>query len=186
MQLNCRKERFGYICSWFRTVTGTEVLLHLGEPSSQILKNKPLTFSLSSIKSDYLGAVSSTLCLIHCVATPFIFIAHSALHHDHAHDHAHGHGAPIWWQAIDIIFLAIAFLAVYQSAKNTSKNWVRYGLWISWALLVLFIINEKFHWAHLAEFWVFFPSLSLVGLHIYNLKYCQCEDEDCCVTQAQS
>ena len=133
-----------------------------------------MTTSISSIKPDYLGAISSTLCLIHCIATPFIFIAHASTHHDH------NHASPLWWQGIDIIFLAISFFAVLQTSRNTTKKWVSLGLKVSWGILVLILMNEKVHLLHIPELAIFFPTLGLVGLHIYNLKFCQCKDEDCC------
>ena len=28
-----------------------------------------------NLKQDYIGAVASALCLLHCIATPFLFVA---------------------------------------------------------------------------------------------------------------
>ncbi|OJJ15029.1 hypothetical protein BKI52_39880 [marine bacterium AO1-C] len=128
-------------------------------------------------KLDILGASASTLCLIHCVATPFLFIAEaSATHLQHHHHHG---DTPLWWSVIDIVFIIISFFAIYFSVKTTSKNWVKYALFASWALLTFIILNEKLEGIHLAEEWVYLPALSLVGLHLYNRRYCQCEDEHC-------
>ncbi|HAS47513.1 MAG TPA: MerC domain-containing protein [Microscillaceae bacterium] len=128
-------------------------------------------------KSDLVGASASTLCLIHCVATPFLFVAEASVAHHH-HGHGHGH-TPLWWGLIDIFFIIISFVAVYFSAKTTSKNWVKYALFASWAFLTFIILNEKLEGIHLAEEWVYLPALSLVGLHLYNRRYCQCEDDGC-------
>ncbi len=132
-------------------------------------------------KFDLLGASASSLCLIHCLATPFLFVAEASVAHHH-----HGHGdTPLWWSVIDIVFIVISFFAVYFSSKTTSKNWVKYGLFASWALLTLIILNEKIEGVHLAEEWVYLPALSLVGLHLYNRKYCQCEDDACAVPEKE-
>lgn len=132
-----------------------------------------ITKTLTRNNSDIIGAVSSTLCLIHCVATPFIFIAQANSAHHH-------HAAPLWWKSIDFIFIAISFFAVLWSVKNTSKNWIKKAFWITWGILTLVILNEKLELFHLAESAIYIPALSLVGLHIYNRRYCQCEDDECC------
>ncbi|MEM1000261.1 MAG: MerC domain-containing protein [Bacteroidota bacterium] len=130
-------------------------------------------------RSDTWGALASGLCLIHCVATPFIFIAHAGAH-EHGHEHGHAHASPLWWGTIDIIFLAVSLLAVAWSARNTSKNWMRYALIGSWLGLALVIINEKVGLLHLPEEAIYLPALALVGLHLYNRRYCQCDEEECC------
>ena len=50
-------------------------------------------------KSDTIGAISSSLCVIHCLMTPLLFTAQSltAVHHDH-------HSAPVWWGNLDFLF----------------------------------------------------------------------------------
>ena len=83
-----------------------------------------------STRSDVIGAAASVLCFIHCLATPFLFVAHAGLtigHESH----------PLWWGALDIVFLAISFFAVYWSTRNTSKKWIKYAFWFSWLFLLL-------------------------------------------------
>jgi len=58
------------------------------------------------IHSDIIGIWSSGLCLIHCLATPFLFIAKSCSHTCCA-------ASPTWWGTIDFIFLVISFIAIY-------------------------------------------------------------------------
>lgn len=124
-------------------------------------------------KSDTFGIVTSTLCLIHCLATPFIFVAHSSAA-------CCASTTPSYWKFLDYIFLFISFLAVYWSAKNTSKEWVRYGFWSIWGALTLVILNEKFGWFAWPETLIYIPTLGLVALHFYNRRFCQCEEEQCC------
>ena len=33
---------------------------------------------------------------------------------------------------------------------------------------------------HLPEIITYFAAINLACLHVYNLKYCQCADEECC------
>jgi len=129
-----------------------------------------------------MGAAAGTLCLIHCVATPFIFVASAGLatHHDHHDHHGHSHGdVPFWWGFIDIFFLLIGLAAVYWAVKNTSKQWMKIALGASWVLLAFVLLNERMMLIHLAEEWIYVPTISLVGLHLYNRRYCQCADDDC-------
>ena len=53
----------------------------------------------------------------------------------------------------------------------------------AWIILTSLILNELFEVAHIAEAFTYVAATSLCGLHVYNLKYCQCDDEDCCVHQ---
>ncbi|MEM8891060.1 MAG: MerC domain-containing protein [Bacteroidota bacterium] len=132
-------------------------------------------------QSDNWGAIASALCLAHCLLTPFLFIAHA-----HAHVEDHHEAGPMWWGMIDYLFLVISFFAVNHSAKKTTLKWMPYALYISWALLAGYIVSEKYHLVHLAHEWVFLPALSLVFLHLYNRRYCECEDEDCCVPEKEA
>ena len=125
-------------------------------------------------RSNLFGALASGLCLVHCLATPLLFITQANMaHHD---DHHHGHGAS-WWGGLDFIFLIVAIFAVYYSAKNSSLKWMPLALYISWGVLAFIIVNEKLHLLHLPHEIIYLPALALIGLHLYNKKYCNCEGE---------
>ena len=124
-------------------------------------------------KPDGLGALASTLCMLHCLATPFLFIAQAGS--AHCCDEA-----PVWWRTLDFLFLVISFVAIYRSTQTTTSGLIKPGLWISWLVLSFIIINEKIGWFHLPELLTYLSAATLVILHLYNLNYCQCETEDCC------
>ena len=126
---------------------------------------------LTLYKPDTLGAFSSGLCLIHCLATPFLFIAHTC-------SVTCCEAAPIWWKWIDYFFLIISFFAVYRSTQTTSKSSIKPALWISWILLLIAIVNEGFHFFHFPESIKYIAGFSLIGFHLYNLKYCQCKTDE--------
>ena len=125
-------------------------------------------------KSDTLGVLASGLCFIHCIITPVIFVVQCCAIHS-------VNKAPGWWRALDYFFLVVSFFAVYWSAKKTSKNWIGYSLWITWVLLLAVILNESFGLISLPEIAIYFPAFGLIFLHLYNRKYCQCDDQSCCV-----
>ena len=133
---------------------------------------KKLTLQHLRFKSDTIGVFASGLCMAHCIATPFFFIASAC-------SSSCCNNAPTWWQWMDYLFLAISFFAIYQAAKSRTNAWVKQGLWISWAGLFFLIINIKLEWVYLAENIKFIPAFMLVALHMYNMRYCQCEEDYC-------
>jgi hypothetical protein len=123
-------------------------------------------------KEDLFGAFASFLCFIHCLFTPFIFVAQSGLHEVEG---------PGWWKYLDILFLVLSLLAIYWAAKNTSKRWVSFAFYFLWLLLAFIVINEKMEFRELPEALIYVPTTLLIALHLYNRKYCRCADDDCCV-----
>lgn len=126
-------------------------------------------------QSDVMGAAASGLCMIHCIATPFLFVAHTC-----SVTGCCTATTPGWWSFLDYLFIGITFLAVFFSARNTSKSWMKHALYASWVLLTAAIINEKMALVQLAETWKYGIAIILVGLHVYNRRYCQCKEEACC------
>ena len=125
-------------------------------------------------KSDILGTLSSSLCLLHCIATPFIFIAQTSTS-------TLREATPLYWQFLDYFFLIISFFAIYWSSKTTSIRWIKPLLWLGWLSLLIVVLNEKIGLFPLAEAVVYIPAFVLVFLHLFNKKYCQCNKDKCCM-----
>ena len=66
-------------------------------------------------RADLIGALASSLCVIHCMATPFIFFIKSSADLCCSE-------TPTWWQSIDYIFLTVAFFAVLHIANNKRSS----------------------------------------------------------------
>ena len=128
---------------------------------------------LIALKPDALGAISSSLCVVHCLATPLLFISHLYTSTDLK-------SIPFWWKDLDFVFLTISFIAIYRATKTTSKNFMKYALWVGWIVLFSLILNEKMGLFAIPGISNYIAALSLSSFHIYNLKYCQCDDENCC------
>lgn len=128
-------------------------------------------------KSDALGATASTLCLVHCLVTPFLFIVQSCSQVCCSSD-----VVPTWWVLLDYLFLGISFVAILWSSKTTSKSWMKYAMWTSWILLLAVILNERLEMVGINTYLNYVPALSLVFLHVYNRRYCQCKTDKCCAT----
>ncbi len=123
-------------------------------------------------KSDYFGILASGLCLIHCFATPLIFIVKSC-------SSACCEEAPMWWRTIDYLFVVISLVAVSQAFKASKNKLIKLGLATSWFALLILILNETFIIFSIFKNAVFVPAFLLILLHIYNIRTCKCE-KSCC------
>mgnify|MGYP005717468239 FL=1 len=130
--------------------------------------------SLSIKYSDKVGVASNILCMLHCFATPFIFFSQTQTVHI-------GHDIPFAWQIINYFFIAVSGIAVYYSTKNSTNNIVKLLMVVSWSILSFLIISEGLELFHLPEIFTYLSASFLSLLHIYNLKYCTCDDEECCI-----
>jgi hypothetical protein len=126
------------------------------------------------MSSDLVGATASTLCTIHCMASPFLFFASTCTK-------SCCESAPLWWMWIDYAFLFISLFAVYKSSKNTTKFWIKLVLWASWTALSSFIFMEQNTELNLSDYYKYSAAVSLALFHVYNLKYCKCESDNCLV-----
>ena len=120
-----------------------------------------------NINSDTFGILACALCIIHCIATPFVFIAYT-------YSNIQQNVYPIWWKNLDYIFLIISFVMVYFSTQTTSKVFMKYFFCLSWLLLCVMIINEKMGLLSVPEYMTYGSAALLTTIHLYNLKYCQC------------
>ena len=65
--------------------------------------------------SDKYGVTASVLCMLHCTATPLLFMTQ-------AHTSAVAHDVPFLWLSINYVFLLISSLAVYYSIQKSTKH----------------------------------------------------------------
>ena len=119
-----------------------------------------------------MGAIACILCLAHCIFTPIFFITYGSSCHSEP---------PLWWSSIDILFLIVSFFAILRSTQTTSSQIIKLIFWVTWIALSFIIMNEKLEWIHVSENYLYFVAISLAITHMYNLKYCQCKDENCCI-----
>jgi len=123
--------------------------------------------NLFSSHSDLFGASASALCMIHCLATPFLFVASAG-------SATCGVDSPLAWTIIDYAFIGISLLAIMESTKSSPKLWAKRGLWISWSLLVaLTVAKGIFHVGALSVMHKV-AALSLIVFHLVNRHYCKC------------
>ena len=123
--------------------------------------------------SDNLGILSSTLCFIHCFITPFIYMSFASLFNQNEF-------LSFSWKGINIIFIVFSLIAVNRSTKNTTSKIIKPVFWFSWGFLFFVLFNEEVKFFELPELVSYLSALNLAGIHIYNLKFCGCKDENCC------
>lgn len=116
-------------------------------------------------KPDSIGVFASGLCLIHCLATPFLFVAKAC-------SITCCGSAPIWWVLFDYLFLVIAFFAIYFIAKKDAMAWIKLALWASWFLLLAVLINGQLQLVLIPKYLTHLPAISLICLHLYNIRSC--------------
>ena len=143
-------------------VTGSNPVLPTYQSNMKVVLNN----------SDTIGIFTSLVCSIHCFATPILFVAQSGF--------ASADIQPIWWESINYLFIVFSFIAVYYSVRNTSKKIMKPILWICWLFFTTIILNEIIGIVEISELFSYVSAFSLAFAHTYNLRYCQCEDGECC------
>ena len=127
-----------------------------------------------SLPFDTIGMFAGILCTIHCLATPILFIA-KACSTTCCGD------APVWWIMIDYLFLLISFIAIYFISKSLTIKWLKVSFWISWIILLFTILDHSFGIFILPQNFIYIPSSLIISLHFYNLKFCKCKTDTCCL-----
>ena len=122
---------------------------------------------------DKIGILSSTLCFIHCLVTPFMYITYAGFFKQSEY-------LSLSWKGINLVFIIFSLIAVNRSTKKTTSKIIKPIFWLSWSLLCFVILNEEVKFFKLPELVSYVSALNLAGVHMYNLKFCGCNDENCC------
>ena len=105
--------------------------------------------------ADLIGIVSSSLCLVHCIATPLLI--------------AFGAGF-ITNPFFKYLFLIISFISIFKATENITSKKKSLLLWVSFCgFLFSILFQEEYEWLHFSGY--FFAILIIIG-HILNIKYC--------------
>jgi len=127
------------------------------------------------LNADRIGILSSSICLVHCALTPFIFVAKSCSAVCCA-------DAPLWWKLIDVFFILLAAWAVKGATKNARGVLFPLIMWFAIIILSAIVLNEHLNWIDLPVYSIYVPAVILIGGHFYNHRYC-CKDGCCEVPQ---
>lgn len=106
--------------------------------------------------ADIIGILSSSICLVHCVATPILI--------------AIGAGF-ITNPFFKYLFLIISFVSIFIATENITSKKISLLLWISfWGFLFSTLFQEEYEWLHYSGY--LFAILIIIG-HILNIKHCR-------------
>lgn len=130
--------------------------------------------SIRSLNSDFIGVFASTLCAVHCMATPLLFVVQSCTSTCCAHE-----SSPLWWSIIDYVFIVITLFAVYFSSKSAEQSWIKWALYSSWAILTFLIVNEKVDGFEISHSWKYVAAGVLISIHLYNRRRTHCSHQGC-------
>ena len=128
-------------------------------------------------RSDFIGIVSATICLIHCIVVP-IFFAYYVHDHNQAFrafgpefqpTHTHYHFGSFGFFKVDYIFLTIGFIAIWFSSKHTENKWIRFFMWVSYFVLVGSVVMEEA--ALFFQVTLYIASIGLIFAHLVNLRH---------------
>jgi hypothetical protein len=111
----------------------------------------------NSKKSDLFGIISSLLCILHCILLPFLVLGGMMAEEWVAHS-----------QWMDVIFIALAFVAVYLTTRRMQNRLIRNAMWF--CILWFSVSVLLHHHTHLALYSSLLASGSLVVLHSINFR----------------
>jgi len=123
-------------------------------------------------KTDQLGIISSVLCIVHCIATPFFLMTFAGAS-------LPIHGSQEWWRGLDLLFIGISLFAVFKTIQYSDFRWIKVSLFFSFILLTFFVLNERFEGIEFPFDMIYFPASALALLHLVNLRRCRCK-AGCC------
>jgi len=145
--------------------------------SFQNFKNK-----IKNINSDFIGAISAFLCIIHCAIVPILMAIHSfyyagdllaSTHTEHNHEHTLPtsfvdmvNGSH--WHTLDYFFVVITLIAVYFATRKSVVAWISIGLWSAASLFVVSILLEESIAG--VEYIAYFTSALLIVFHFLNQR----------------
>jgi len=114
------------------------------------------------IKADYLGITGSVLCIVHCVATPFLLLTVTWLRNDTLRS---------GFLSLDYVFVAINALAVFSATRHATTPAIKIVLWGSLTLFAGCLLLEEV--SPLFGYGTYLASAGLIGGHIVSIRYCQ-------------
>lgn len=113
---------------------------------------------------DKIGIISSILCVIHCAIIPILLTIVANM----------GDPFGAFSFPLHLIFIALAFTAVYFASKNSYSIKIKIALWSFFILFAAGIFLEQF--THIDNSLTLLSSIGLIVTHLINIRYCKkCE-----------
>ncbi|MES2518504.1 MAG: MerC domain-containing protein [Bacteroidota bacterium] len=113
---------------------------------------------------DYLGIISSGICLIHCLATPILFFVQRYFQKKLQSDAYENQ----YW---DYVFLLVSFIAVFSTTQHLKSRRIIVVFWAFFTLFAVAILFED-DFKYL-NFLGYTSSIGLIITHLLNIKHCK-------------
>ena len=111
---------------------------------------------IKNYKADTIGIINSSICVIHCIATPLLL--------------AFGVGFmanPFF----KYLFLIIAFLSIFKTTQALTSGKIATLLWVSfWGFSFSTLLEDEYTWLQYSSYC--FALLIIIG-HIINIRHCK-------------
>ncbi len=108
-------------------------------------------------RSDIVGILASSLCLIHCLLMPLVLLLFTETIGEK-------------YEQICIFFWFISFISVFLSIEKMKNKKLKFTLIISWLLLTISLFYEEKH--PVFKLFIYLGSIALIAIHIVNIKNC--------------
>lgn len=132
-----------------------------------------LLSALRKYVADATGIFSSTICFVHCIASPFLLSIGMGL------------GELLW---LKYLFIGMAFLSITFAVKETTTFKVAAFLWVSFWVFTLSLLFEN-RWEVL-EYTGLLASIGIITGHLTNIRSCskcvQNQSDDSTLTTIKS
>ena len=109
-------------------------------------------------KSDIVGIIASSICIVHCVITPLIAVLFSKIVKEK-------------YELLNYVFLIISLISVIISIKTTKNELLKGLLLFFWIQLSVGLVLEDKN--IIFSILMYFSALGLIVTHILNIKYCK-------------
>lgn len=102
---------------------------------------------------DAVGISAAVLCLIHCIVFPLLLIIPLGISHN---------------PYIDLAFLIIGGVVVFNVAQKTTNQWLKLLFWLSLTLIFISVMTDLIFEVHLPL--IYIGAAGLITGHIINFK----------------
>lgn len=107
--------------------------------------------------ADWLGILSASLCIVHCLILPLVLVAGMVSKGSHPE-----------WAWLDYIFIILAWVGVYGASRHHGASNINRALWANVLVFSLsLLLHEHFGWALYVSLT---SSLFMIVLHALHYR----------------
>ncbi|MGR3811813.1 MerC domain-containing protein [Jiulongibacter sp. NS-SX5] len=106
---------------------------------------------MKSKSLDILGISAATLCLLHCLLFPFLFIVPMRVSHN---------------PFVDLVFLLIGIFSVYRLTKNMEFGLIKALFWIGISIILISIVLQILLFIHTPL--IYIGATTLIITHVVH------------------